>query len=156
MADELTFKNAQKGESKSFNKLIEPIQENLYKIAFIYMKDEGKAIDIFLSSVSEGIKYLNRCKSHERFEFWLVNLLLDKCKDELIKSKKVDVKTNDLEIKLIDDAVEFLNQIERKQIVKKYENDVQEIFTLNNMQSNKLKRAISKTLSKLKVISKGA
>ncbi|MGL5066205.1 MAG: hypothetical protein ACRC6T_00050 [Sarcina sp.] len=156
MAEELVFKKAQKGASESFNQLIEPIQENLYKISFIYMQNEEEAIDIFLSSVSEAIKSLNKCKSHEKFEFWLVNLVLEKCKCELIKKNNKDIEVNEIEVNLICNNIKILTDTDKELILKKYRDDIKEISSLEDIQGGKIKSVINKTLKKFKVISRGA
>lgn len=45
MVNELLFKKAVEGDKDSFIKLIEPIKENLYRVAFVYKKKKDINID---------------------------------------------------------------------------------------------------------------
>ena len=44
MIDELLFRKAAKGDKECFIKLLEPIRDSLYKVAFVYLKNEDDAL----------------------------------------------------------------------------------------------------------------
>lgn len=56
MVNELLFKKAVKGDKDWFLQLIEPIKEKLYRIAFVYLKNEDDALDCIHDGIIKAIK----------------------------------------------------------------------------------------------------
>ena len=50
MINELLFKKAVNGDKESFIQLLEPIKEKLYRVAFMYLKNEDDALDCIQES----------------------------------------------------------------------------------------------------------
>ena len=57
--DELLFRKAVKGDMDSFVKLLEPIKSSLYKVAFVYLKNEDDALDCVHDAIIKAINSLN-------------------------------------------------------------------------------------------------
>lgn len=102
MINELSFKKALKGDKDSFLQLIEPIKENLYRVAFVYLKNEDDALDCVQDAIIKAIQSLNTLKEPQYFNTWITRILVNACKDYIKKNSKVVlVDINDYESNLI-------------------------------------------------------
>lgn len=167
MADELVFKKAQKGDAESFYKLLDPIKEKLYRVAFIYFKNENDAMDALQDSIVKGIKAIDTCKNAKTFNAWMSSIVVNTCKNNYNKAKKVtpidinDFKNEfvyeDKDVASVTDLYDALNKIsdrERDLIIKRYLDDmtIMEISKAKNLAEGTIKSGINRTLKKLKVI----
>lgn len=165
--DELVFKKAQKGDKESFNKLLNPVKGRLYKISFMYMKNETDAMDVLSDSIIKAINSIHKCKSSQSFDSWISTIVINTCKNNLKKIKRNQlVEVSSLEDKLVYeekefskdsdlyDAINLLSDRERDLVVKRYIDDmtVKEISKVNNIAEGTVKSGLSRTLKKLRVI----
>ena len=67
MVNELLFKRAVNGDKESFIKIVEPIKANLYKVAFVYLKNEDDALDCVHDGIVKAIKSLETLKEPQHF-----------------------------------------------------------------------------------------
>ncbi|MGL4760527.1 MAG: RNA polymerase sigma factor [Sarcina sp.] len=171
MTENLIFKKAQKGDADSFNQLLEPIKGKLYRISFMYMKNEVDAMDALSDSIVKAIKGLDKCKSDKTFNSWIATIVVNTCKNNLKKLKRDNiVEISEFENKLtyedkgldddseLYDAINTLNDRERDLILKRYIDDmsVKEISKANNVPEGTVKSGLNRTLKKLRVILGGA
>ena len=91
MVNEIYFKKAVKGDKESFSKLLEPIKDKLYKVAFVYMRNEDDALDCIQESIVKAITSLNSLKEPQYFNTWIVKITVNTCKDNLRKNKKFNL-----------------------------------------------------------------
>ena len=136
MVNELLFKKAVEGDMESFVKLIEPIKENLYKVSFMYLKNENDALDCIHEAIIKAIKSLKNLKEPQYFNTWITRITINVCKDYIKKNSKVTlVNINDYENNLIIEntksdfeediaiALDKLSPKERELIVMRYLED---------------------------------
>lgn len=89
MINELSFKKALKGDKDSFLQLIEPIKENLYRVAFVYLKNEDDALDCVQDAIIKAIQSLNTLKEPQYFNTWITKILVNACKDYIKKTVRL-------------------------------------------------------------------
>ena len=89
MVNELLFKRAVNGDKESFIKLIEPIKANLYKVAFVYLKNEDDALDCIHEAIIKAIKSINTLKEPQYFNTWITRITINVCKDYIRKNNRV-------------------------------------------------------------------
>ena len=65
-----------KGDSKSFEKLIIPKQESLYKIAYSYVHNQDDALDIVQEAIYKAFISISKLKQPEFFIHGLQGYLL--------------------------------------------------------------------------------
>lgn len=170
MVDETVFKKALNGDGESFYKLIDPIKDKLYKVAYVYVHNEEDALDCIHESIVKAIQSLNTVKSPEYFNTWMMKLTANKCKDYIRKNNKVVlVDINDYENSLnvtdnqiedkedIKNALEKLTEEERDLIVMRYIEDMSlnDISYVTDKPLGTVKSKISRTLKKLKTYMEG-
>lgn len=166
MVNELLFKRAVNGDKESFIKLINPIKANLYKVAFMYLKNEDDALDCIHEAIIKAIKSLNTLKEEQYFNTWMMRITVNVCKDYIRKNSKVvlvDIK--DYENKLvtednqsyikedINNALNKLSESERELIVMRYLEDksLKDISNKISLPLGTVKSKINRTLKKLRM-----
>lgn len=166
MINELIFKKAVEGDRESFYKLIEPIKENLYKVAFVYLKNEDDTLDCIHEAVIKAIKALPNLNEPQYFNTWMIRITINICKNYIKRNNKVilvDIKdyennipTHDKEFENTEDiqiALSKLNEKERELIVMRYLDDMslKHISKITTMPLGTIKSRLNRTLKKLRV-----
>ncbi|WP_397469502.1 sigma-70 family RNA polymerase sigma factor [Psychrobacillus sp.] len=80
---------AKKGNKKAFQELIEEEKVKLYKIAYIYMKNEEEALEVFQETVYKALNSISHLKDERYFSTWLTRILINTAFDQLKRKKKV-------------------------------------------------------------------
>jgi len=148
--DDATFKNKEvtielslikaaiKGCKNSFMTLIEVNKEYLYKTAFLYVKNEHDALEIYQETVYKSYINISKLKNPEFFKTWITRILINSANDKLkSKTKYEDINVienlpqdhiyNDIAIedKLdLYDAIDSLNLNFKTAIILKYFQDL--------------------------------
>lgn len=165
---ETLVKMAQKGDAAAFSELISLNKENLYKIAFVYLKNEQDALDAVSDTVYKAYMNIKNIKNPSYFKTWIIRILLNSAADKLRKSKniiyiddyqKLDRYSN-LESEFdIDNNFDLLNAIDKLDIkfknivVLKYFQDmtISEISALLKLPEGTVKVYLHRSLKKLKL-----
>ena len=66
-----------KGDSVSFTELMKLHKVSLYKIAYSYVKDEQKALDIIQDTTYKGLLNIRNLKNPEFFKTWITRILIN-------------------------------------------------------------------------------
>lgn len=171
MVNELLFKKAINGDKDSFIQLIEPIKEKLYRVAFVYLKNEDDALDCVHDGILKAIKSLDTLKEPQHFNTWITKIIVNVCKDYIKKNSKVVlVDINDYEDKLISEdnkndvnfeiktALNKLSEKERNLIIMRYleDNSLKDIVIKTNLPLGTVKSKLNRTLIKLRKYMKEA
>ncbi len=72
-----------------FTARTEKIKNRLYRTAFLYLGNENLAIDAVDEAVFHGFKAMQKLRQAEFFETWLTRILINECKKELRRRKRV-------------------------------------------------------------------
>lgn len=165
MVDELLFKKAVKGDKDSFIQLIDPIKEKLYRVAFVYLKNEDDALDCIHDGIIKAINSLESLKEPQYFNAWMTRIIVNSCKDYIKKNSKVvlvdinDYKNNliseDNKVDINEDIKSALNKLsekERELIVMRYLEDksLNDIVDKTNLPLGTVKSRLNRTLVKLR------
>lgn len=160
-------RKAVRGNPDAYGRLVSFYQEYLYKMAFLYMKNEQDALDLVGSTILKGYQNIRRLKKPEWFKTWLTRILINTAKDEL---KKV-VYYDDIDINMPSDryqavsfeehmdlnsAIEQLPDRYRLVIVLKYfsELSVREISYIMDAPEGTVKAYLSRARDELRKILK--
>jgi RNA polymerase sigma-70 factor, ECF subfamily len=82
-------KQAKKGNKKAFQDLLEAEKEKLYKMAYLYMKNETDALEAFQETVYKALVSIQQLRDEQYFSTWLARILINTCKDLLKKKSRV-------------------------------------------------------------------
>ncbi|WP_373600227.1 sigma-70 family RNA polymerase sigma factor [Paraclostridium bifermentans] len=160
-------KAAIRGDSDAFSELIKIHKASLYKIAYSYVKDEQKALDILQETVYKGLINIEKLKEAKYFKTWITKILINTSIDYSKKEEKIvyieetilseDHKNISIEDKLdLYDAIDMLSDNYKMVIILKYFNDMTDEQIAKNMDIpiNTVKSHLRRAKEKIKQILK--
>lgn len=163
MFDRSLLKKAQKGHQKSFLQLIEVEKVKLYKMAYVYMKNENDALDVVQETIARAYSNIKTVKEEQYFRTWLMRILINTAVEMLRRNSKVILLENELgETQvtdlLIEDKLDLLTAIEQLEekyktvIMLRFYQDlaVKEIADFLNCPEGTVKTNIHRGIQKLK------
>lgn len=156
-------KKAVRGNPDAYGKLIAEYQEYLYKMAFLYLKNEEDALDVVGNTILKGYQNIHTLKNPEWFKTWITRILINEAKDEQKKIVYYD-NLDDLQIPEkyrgvsmeercdLNDAIDKLPEKYRTVIVLKYfsEFTIREIAFATNTPEGTVKAYLSRARDELK------
>lgn len=157
-------KKAQKGNSRAFLKLFQKYEEDIYRMAFVYVKNESDALDVVQEVAYRSFKKIDTLKNPEYFKTWLIRIAITYSIDLIRKNQKVvqfrpeyneKIALEDEDIPLsvtLQELLEKLNEQERMIVMLKfYEGySFSEIAELTNMPLGSVKSLLYRALTKLR------
>jgi RNA polymerase sigma-70 factor, ECF subfamily len=124
-----TVKKAQKGDDQAFIKLIHKEKEKLYRIAFLYVKNESDSLDIVQDTIYKAYISIGNLKDSSYFSTWLTRILINTALDFIKKNNKV--------IPIDQDSLERIESSERLML-----EDKMDLFTAIEGLTEKYKTVI--------------
>ena len=130
------IKESMKGNKESFGILIKNNKEYLYKMAFLYVKDEQDALEVIHETVYRAFLNIEKLKKAKFFSTWITRILINvsidflkkKGKNEMldestpIRKEKCEISTEE---KLdLYNAIDLLNDNYKTVIIMMYFNDM--------------------------------
>lgn len=130
------IKESMKGNKESFGILIKNNKEYLYKMAFLYVKDEQDALEVIHETVYRAFLNIEKLKKAKFFNTWITRILINvsidflkkKGKNEMldestpIRKERCEISTEE---KLdLYNAIDLLNDNYKTVIIMMYFNDM--------------------------------
>lgn len=157
-------KKAQKGNHKAFLKLFQTYEEELYRTAYVYVKNKEDALDVIQETAYRSFKSLNSLKKPEYFKTWLTKIVINCAVDLVRKNKKVVqlkpeyeefMGSNDEDIPLkltVHELINILKEDEKGVVILKfyYEYTFKEISEILEIPLGTSKSILYRALKKLK------
>lgn len=162
------LKKAQAGNEKAFLELFSKYENQMYRIAFLHVKNENDALDVMQEVAYRTFKNIKTVKNPEYFKTWLTRITMN-CAVDYIRnnSKIVQLETNYLEemeevtesyereVLLradLEELLEVLDSEEKNLILLKYyyEYSFQEIAELLKRPLGTVKSILYRALKKLR------
>lgn len=154
-----------KGSKEAFISLIEVYEEYLYKTAYLYVKNQHDASDIFQETVYKSFISINKLKKPEYFKTWITKILINNINDKFRKSSKVvlvdgaEYQTNCQDtidtVSSIDlyNAVDNLSGKHKTAIILRYIQDmpIKDIAKVMSCSENTVKSHIHRALKSLRI-----
>lgn len=79
-------------DKKEFVQKVEGIKKQLYKTAYLYLGSEASALEAVDETVYKALKGIKKLRQPEYFNTWMTRILINECKKELKRLKKVTPK----------------------------------------------------------------
>ncbi|MFJ7952602.1 sigma-70 family RNA polymerase sigma factor [Lysinibacillus sp. NPDC096418] len=155
---------AQKGNDKAFLKLFQQYEEDIYRMAYVYVKNKDDALDIVQEVAYQSFKNISTLKKPEYFKTWMMKIAIN-CALNLIKKNKkviqlkpefeVLVGSADEDISLslsLQELMDALQEDEKSVILLKYYNDrtLKEISEILEIPLGTAKSILYRALDKLR------
>ncbi len=141
-------------------KLILDSYESMYRMAFIYMKNEEDAMDVVQDSVEKAIKNAGSLREDSYMRTWLFRIVINTALDELRRRKKViplaEGREDGREDRYCDfdtlRSLETLDETEKTVILLRYceEWKLEEIAEYLGKNINTVKSILYRSLKKLR------
>lgn len=161
---------AQKGDDVAFSKLIKGCKENLYKIAFAYLKNEEEALDIVSDTIYKAYMNINKLENPQYFNTWITRILINNAINRLKKNNRIilideyekiegfNTQLSDIEFDVsrrvdLYSAIDQLNVKLKSIIILKYFQDmtISEISEVLKIPEGTIKVYLHRALKKLKI-----
>lgn len=68
---------------------IELIKTKLYRMAYLYLRNEGNALEAVDETVYKGLKSFKKLREPKYFDTWITRILINECKKELNRLKRM-------------------------------------------------------------------
>lgn len=89
------FKKAQSGNDKAFLKLFQPYETEVYRIAYVYVKNETDALDVVQETAYKAFDKIHTLKERQYFKTWLIKIAINSALN-LLKQKEKIVLMNEV------------------------------------------------------------
>lgn len=118
MLKQESVKKAIKGNKRAFEDLIEAEKYKLYRMAYVYVKNETDALDIVQETVYKAFISIKSLNDDKYFSTWLNRILINTCIDMLRKKKQVIpideiLKIHHIQNGLIEEKLDLIEAIDR-------------------------------------------
>lgn len=80
---------AMRGNCDAFGQLIRSYQDYLYRMAFLYMKNEDAALDVVQESILRAYESIRELRQPAFFRTWITRILINCANTALRKNKKI-------------------------------------------------------------------
>ncbi|RSD25512.1 sigma-70 family RNA polymerase sigma factor [Mesobacillus subterraneus] len=80
---------AQKGNDRAFLELFQHYEQEIYRMAFVYVKNQNDALDVVQETAYRSFKAIKDLKEPKYFKTWLIRIAISCSLDILRKRKKV-------------------------------------------------------------------
>ncbi|MFJ9384146.1 RNA polymerase sigma factor [Peribacillus sp. NPDC101481] len=157
-------KKAQKGDDKAFLKLFQQYEEDIYRMAYVYVKNESDALDVVQEVAYRSFKKIETLKNPEYFKTWLIKIAIT-CSIDLVRKNKnvvqlkpeydecISFEDEDIPLSItLQELLDQLNEDEKSIVILKfYEGySFKEIADLLNMPIGSAKSVLYRALGKLR------
>ena len=153
---------AQRGCNESFEKLIDKHKEYIYKTAFIYVKNEHDALDIYQETVFKAYMNISKLKNIKFFKTWITKILINnvnmknrhykKFEDCQVEDYIGDISYLNIEEKIdLYDAIDSLEEKYKTPIILQYFHDfsIAQISEITGNNENTIKSNIRRGKKKI-------
>lgn len=153
------------GNEEAQLKLLTLYEQQMYRVAYSYIRNEHDARDALQEMYYLAFKNMHKVRSPEYFKTWLVRIVINTCNQQIRKQKRV-VLTDTMPEHLasFDDELFEMNDvllqlpIEQQELIHlKYFKDLKnsEIAAVQNIPEGTVKSRLHNTLKKLRTIIEG-
>lgn len=153
---------SKKGSDQAFEDLINIYKEYLYKMAFIYTKNEHDALDIYQETVYKAYLNIGKLKDSSYFKTWITRILINnvnmknrhvsRFKDVEVEDYIGEIEYSSIEEKIdLYDAIDVLEEKYKTPIILQYFQDltISQISKIMDCNENTVKSYIRRGKKKL-------
>ncbi|MCM3006537.1 sigma-70 family RNA polymerase sigma factor [Priestia koreensis] len=155
---------AQKGNDKAFLKLFQQYEEDIYRTAYVYVKNKDDALDIVQEVAYQSFKKIDTLQKPEYFKTWLMKITINCAINVIKKNQKViqlkpefevmiTSEEEDLSLSLsLQELMNTLQEEEKSVILLKFYHDhtLKEISELLQIPLGTAKSTLYRALNKLR------
>ncbi|WP_422124498.1 sigma-70 family RNA polymerase sigma factor [Planococcus sp. X10-3] len=164
-------KKAQKGDDHAFYALFQQYEQDIYRMAFVYVKDQNDALDVVQETAYRSFKAIKTLKEPKFFKTWLLRIAVNCSLDLLRKQQAVvrllpEIEENlsgdadeDIPLEItVRDLIEQLDEGEKSVVLLRFYEDLsfKEVAETLDIPLGTAKTILYRALAKLRKNWKGA
>ncbi|MEC0347872.1 sigma-70 family RNA polymerase sigma factor [Peribacillus frigoritolerans] len=163
MSFEKKIKKAKRGNEHAFQELIQDEKNKLFRMAYLYVKNEDDALDIVQDTIYKAFVSIKQLKEPHYFSTWISRILINTALDFIKKNNRVfpfsDVdgihEDQNLRIEEKLDLLEAIEQLEvqyKTVIIFRYYKDlsIKQIAEILNCPEGTVKTRLHRAINQLK------
>lgn len=131
-------RRAQKGDKNSLVELVMRRKDQLYRIAYSYMGEEQSALDMMQETIVNAFHSIEKLRQPEHFYLWYTRILINNCKDNLRRGKRVTF-LNEFKERRTEDPSWSENWLDIKQGLKRLNEEYREVIIMRYMEDLPIK-----------------
>lgn len=157
-------KKAQKGNDKAYIMLFQQFEEEIYRMAYVYVKNKDDALDIVQEVAYQSFKNIGTLKKPEFFKTWLLKITINCALNLINRNKKVipfnqnfevlaSSEDGDIALSIsLQELMDILQEDEKSIILLKYYDDrtLREISEILDIPLGTAKSILYRALDKLR------
>lgn len=161
---ERLVKQAQKGNDKAYLMLFQQYEADIYRMAYVYVKNNDDALDLVQEVAYQSFKKISTLKKPEYFKTWLMKITINCALSLINKNKKVIPLNLDFEVITgsededitltlsLHELIDTLKEDEKSVILLKYYDDrtLKEISEILDIPLGTAKSVLYRALDKLR------
>lgn len=161
---ERLVKKAQKGNDKAYLMLFQQYEADIYRMAYVYVKNNDDALDLVQEVAYQSFKKISTLKKPEYFKTWLMKITINCALSLINKNKKVIPLNLDFEVLTgsededitltlsLHELIDTLKEDEKSVILLKYYDDrtLKEISEILDIPLGTAKSVLYRALDKLR------
>lgn len=161
---ERLVKQAQKGNDKAYLMLFQQYEADIYRMAYVYVKNNDDALDLVQEVAYQSFKKISTLKKPEYFKTWLMKITINCALSLINKNKKVIPLNLDFEVLTgsededialtlsLHELIDTLKEDEKSVILLKYYDDrtLKEISEILDIPLGTAKSVLYRALDKLR------
>ena len=161
---ERLVKKAQKGNDKAYLMLFQQYEADIYRMAYVYVKNKDDALDLVQEVAYQSFKTISTLKKPEYFKTWLMKITINCALNLINKNKKVIPLNSNFEVLTGSEdedialtlslhmLIDTLKEDEKSVILLKYYNDhtLKEISEILDIPLGTAKSVLYRALDKLR------
>lgn len=130
--DVTLVKKAQEGDDIAFLQLFQQYEKDIYRMSFVYVKNENDALDVVQEVAYRSFKNIHTLKSPQYFKTWLIKIT-NTCSIDLIRKNKkvvqlkselnemIPINEEDVPLSItLQELLNELNEEEKSMVLLKY------------------------------------
>jgi RNA polymerase sigma-70 factor, ECF subfamily len=100
-------KKAQQGDDQAFLKLFKKIEEDIYRMAFVYVRNQNDALDVVQEVAYQSFKNIDKLQDPNYIKTWLIKITIN-CSINLIRKNQKVIQINPKYEERLDSELENL------------------------------------------------
>ncbi|WP_349772304.1 sigma-70 family RNA polymerase sigma factor [Lederbergia citrisecunda] len=131
------MRKAQRGNDKAFLKLFQQYELDIYRTAYVYVKNQADALDVVQETAYRSFKSIQHLREPKYFKTWLMKIAIRCSLDILRRQKKVVpmkrefeemIRSQDYEGDIplsisLNDLLDLLNEEEKNVVILRFYHD---------------------------------
>ncbi|GGH76785.1 RNA polymerase sigma-70 factor (ECF subfamily) [Pullulanibacillus pueri] len=164
MPDPEMIKKAKKGNEQAFQQIIQIEKDKLYRMAYIYVKNDEDALDIVQETIYKAFISIKKLKEPKHFSTWLTRILMNTAITFIKKHKPLVLLENmdrvdDTHPHRVEESLDLLEAIENLEekyktvIILRYYRDltIKQIADILNCPEGTIKTHLHRAIGQLKI-----